>query len=221
MLKKSLGSVALVVVLIVAASLAVTPAYASGLEHWGPPSGIGIGNFTMIFDQPIEFQFQYNGGNVPVKVLVGDDPIGSVRFNVYDDQQWQGLVAGNTAIAPVGRGTANAYEEGSLFWRGQSSVPGVYHVQVFPTTAQPTKFWIALADNGATGLTRIWPSGTASSGPVIVIPSQQHYENGDGQTAEQYYDYNTGRPLPKHDEHGYDGGAGLPPIIIPPHGAGW
>jgi hypothetical protein len=154
---------------------------------WQPPSywqPAGTGQdvwHTILPGQPQEFDFNYGGSNISSQIVLGADPGTAVGFNVYTDQQWKGLVAGNTSITPVGRGTPNAHEPGNLFWQAQSSSPEVFHVQVYCTISQDAHFWIELAGNGSPGLTAVssgnvvvWSPGYVHPGNnrVIVIPSQ-------------------------------------------------
>jgi hypothetical protein len=113
-----------------------------------PFASIGQGNYNVLSDQAMEFDFRYQGGNQPVNVMVGARPPGSVGFSVYTDQQWTLYGAGEWSVVPIGKGTANPVEPGTLFWQGSSPSAGLYHVQVF-RLAEPASFWIALTGPGA------------------------------------------------------------------------
>ena len=116
----------------------------------------GAGNFNTLSDQPMEFDFYYVGGNALVKVIVEAKPAGSVAFNVYTDSQWSVLAGGDLAVEPIGRGTANPNEPGSLFWQGASQSSGLYHIQV-ARVSRPASFWIALSGPGANDLISLSP----------------------------------------------------------------
>jgi len=116
----------------------------------------GAGNFNIISDQPMEFDFHYLGGNALVKVMVEAKPAGSVAFNVYTENQWALLAGGDLTVEPIGRGTANPHEPGSLFWQGASQSSGLYHIQV-ARVSRPASFWIALSGPGANELISLSP----------------------------------------------------------------
>lgn len=108
----------------------------------------GPGNYNVLSDQAMEFDFRYLGGDQPVNVIIGGKPPGSVGFSVYTDQQWTLFGTGDWSVVPIGKGTANPNEPGTLFWQGNSPSSGLYHVRVF-RLAQPASFWIALTGAGA------------------------------------------------------------------------
>ena len=116
----------------------------------------GEGNFNVISKEPMEFDFHYPGRDKLVKVIVEARPPGSVGFSVYTDQQWTVFAAGNFTEAPIGRGTVNPHEPGTLFWQGNSPSDGLYHIQVF-RLSEPAAFWIALSGPGATELISLSP----------------------------------------------------------------
>jgi hypothetical protein len=117
----------------------------------------GAGSFNVLTDDPMEFDFRYRGGNQLVKVMVEAKPADSVVFNVYTDDQWNLLAGGVLSVQPIGRGTANPHEPGSLFWQGASQMPGLYHIQV-ARVSRPASFWITLAGPGANDLISLSPA---------------------------------------------------------------
>ncbi len=156
----SLRKVGFVLLVIALMPLAAASAFAAAPA---PPTatpvalGTGIGNWQVIDGQPLEYDFQYIGAGLPVQLMLGVDPAGSVGFNVYTEDQWRALANGNRGVMPVGRGTHNAYTVGDLFWQLVSPSSGRYHVQVFPTGEGTARFWIALTGAGASGLTPVSP----------------------------------------------------------------
>jgi hypothetical protein len=155
---RSLREIGLVISLMILVSLVVSPAYALTAAQEPPLAGIGNGNWQTMCGQPFEFTFSYIGGGLPTRIKVGATPSDAVGFNAYTDQQWQGLVAGNSSITPVGRGTPNTNEPGNLFWQLQSPDSGFYHVQVFQLSNQPAQFWIAMDGSGSGGLVSVTPA---------------------------------------------------------------
>jgi hypothetical protein len=137
------------------ANTLATPA-ATALPDGKQRALTGAGNFNVLSDQPMEFDFHYLGGNELVKVMVEAKPAGSVAFNVYTQNQWALLAGGVLGVEPIGRGTANAHEPGSLFWQGASQSSGLYHIQV-ARVSRPASFWIALSGPGANELISLSP----------------------------------------------------------------
>jgi hypothetical protein len=134
---------------------AASPGNKPGAQSSGS-AWTGAGNFNVLSDQPMEFDFHYLGGNTLVKVIAEAKPAGSVAFNVYTESQWTLLAGGDLAVEPIGRGTANPNEPGSLFWQGASQSPGLYHIQV-ARVSNPASFWIALSGPGANELISLSP----------------------------------------------------------------
>jgi hypothetical protein len=154
------------VVLVMAVALSVVfplvssaaPVPAATVAPAGPVSRTGIGNWQVLDERPQEFAFQYQGTGLPVQILVGVDPAGTVGFNVYTDAQWMALGAGDRTVKPVGRGTHDPFSVADLSWRSSSASGGLYHVQLFQITPAATRFWIAIAGPGAAGLNPMSPA---------------------------------------------------------------
>jgi len=54
--------------------------------------------------------------------------------------------AGGEQIEPVGRGTANEYEPGDLFWMGAFGTPGEYYVVVENASTGDASFQLDISD---------------------------------------------------------------------------
>ena len=64
-----------------------------------------------------------------IQVWLDAEPDESVTFSIWTEEQIKQWAAGEE-VEPVGRGTANEYEAGDLFWAGSFVAPGEYYVVV-------------------------------------------------------------------------------------------
>ena len=164
---RSYRNAGLILAVVMVAVTAVAPAYASSLAVPAQQgAGTGVGNWQTLYSQPLEFDLAYPGGNEGAIVELAANPPNTVGFNAYTDQQWKALAAGDTSVKPIGGGSPNSYSGGNLVWRVGASTPSVFHIQVYPTTANPTSFWIAMTGWGSSVL---WQVSGGSSGSVVLI----------------------------------------------------
>ena len=129
-----------------------------------------------------EWVFTYPGNDDRAVIAFGADPAGSIAVDVYDNDQWRALGAGDASIVPVGRGSpgplagsdANdpVLQAGTLFWEARARPPVTFHVRVANRSQRPAQYWIAQTGPGAGGLTLavapVRPAGTEIAQPQIV-----------------------------------------------------
>jgi hypothetical protein len=156
-----------------------------GLNNWQSLAG----------GQAAEWVFQYTGSSNPALVAFGADPNGAIAVNVYDDGQWRALMAGDTSVQPVGRGTSGTMggwssnqdliSNGNLFWEAKAR-PGVtFHIQVINNSQTAARYWIAAAGSGAGSLTLASPAAGPTAAPTAQPSggSQTSGSQTSGQTA--------------------------------------
>jgi hypothetical protein len=152
----------LLLALLSSATLAITPAGAAGLHPQGGDALGGINNwYTLQPGQSVEWVFRYPGNDDPALIAFGVKPENALTVNVYDDSQWQDLLAGDTSVVPVGKGTTGTiygwtwpqYQDlmrnGKVFWEAKSNRGVRFHLHLINPTKQPLQYWIAQAGPGA------------------------------------------------------------------------
>jgi hypothetical protein len=174
-------------------ALAVVPASAGGLPQQGTGAVPGVDIWYVLPPgQQAEWLFQYGGSYQRALVAFGVDPANAIAVNVYTDEQWRYLGAGDTSVQPVGKGTNGTLENwddskdlvrrANLFWEARSSRKTAFHIQLLNTTQQPARYWLSTAGVGARDLTAVsavtpaaqaQPSAASSAGPAQAqsVPS--------------------------------------------------
>jgi hypothetical protein len=146
-------ALAMILVLVAAA----TPALAADPEPVVAYPGSGVDNWQPIASDPIEFVLAYSGNDEGAEIKVAANPPGSVGFNVFTDQQWLWMGAGESPMTPIGRGTINSHANDNLTWTIRTPRAWTYHIQIFPTTAAPASYWITQAGSGDSILYAVTP----------------------------------------------------------------
>ena len=203
MSRLSSHSLGAALVLAVAALLLALPAGATGLSQSG-----GVDTWYVLeAGQSAEWLFQYPGNSQPALIAFGIDPDNSIRVDVYTDQQWRNMGAGQWPVEPVGRGTTGTLlgwsgeqellDKGDLFWEAVSPKAVLFHIQLSNTTAAPARYWIAQAGPGTGQLTPYAAPALAQPAPqptaAPAVPAKPAEQGGGGppQTLPE-----TGGPLP-------------------------
>ena len=120
------------------------PVHAAGLPQGAGAAG-GLNNwYTLPAGGSAEWIFHYPGSNDPALIAFGVDPANSIAVNVYNEEQWRVLGAGDRSVEPVGRGTAGTagvwngnrdlIDNGQLFWEASARPAVTFHIQVINTT---------------------------------------------------------------------------------------
>jgi len=91
------------------------------------------------------YSFEYAGDGSRIEVWLDAEPDESVAFSIWTGEQVE-LWAAGEEIAPVGRGTANAYEPGDLFWAGAFGIRGEYYIVVENASSGDASFQLDVTD---------------------------------------------------------------------------
>jgi hypothetical protein len=176
-------SAGLALVLAAEVLFVVSPAYAIGLPQQAGGVG-GMNNwYTLTPGQSVEWVFHYPGSNNPALIAFGTDPANSIVVNIYDDEQWRALGAGEWPVEPVGRGTSGTIDKwsgnqdlidnGNLFWEAVAGPAVLFHIQMTNSSQGPSRYWIAQGGSGAGELIPYSPVAAASpsSQPTTTVPT--------------------------------------------------
>ena len=72
------------------------------------------------------------------------DTVDNAAFSVWTPEQMRQWAAGEE-VSPVGRGTANEYEAGDMFWAGSFCTSGAYYVVVENGSATDASFQLSIS----------------------------------------------------------------------------
>jgi hypothetical protein len=180
-------------VVIAAAALAAAPVQGASLAQQGAGAGGGLDNWYVLAPgEQAEWVFQYLGNNDPGAVALGVNPAHAVVMNIYNNEQWRALGAGDHTIVPVGKGTSGTLNKwqgdtevihnGSLFWEGLARPPVTFHIQVINTSQQPAQYWITQIGSAAGGLSAVSPvhsAGAVQEQPPATPTAQPQRQVGE------------------------------------------
>jgi hypothetical protein len=169
-------SVGLALALAAAVLFIVSPACAVDLPQQAGGGVGGMNNwYTLAPGQSAEWIFRYPGGDNPALTAFGVDPANSITIDVYDDEQWRSLGAGEWPVEPVGRGTPGTLDQwsgnqdlinnGNLFWEAAAGSAALFHIQITNSSQSPARYWIAQGGSAAGELTLYSPMAAASPTP--------------------------------------------------------
>jgi hypothetical protein len=79
-----------------------------------------------------------------VQIWLDAEPDEAAAFSIWTEEQIR-LWALGEEVDPLGRGTANEYEAGDLFWAGSLSNPGRYYVLVEHQGTEPGSFRLSIS----------------------------------------------------------------------------
>jgi len=177
-------SAGLALVLAAVVLFSVSPATASGLLQQAAGDVGGMNNwYTLVPGQSVEWVFHYPGSKAPALIAFGMDPANSIAVNVYDDEQWRSLGAGEWSLEPVGRGTSGTLDKwsgnqdlinnGNLFWEAVAGPAVLFHIQMTNASQGPSRYWIAQGGPGAGELSVYSPVAAArpTSQPTVTVPT--------------------------------------------------
>jgi uncharacterized protein YraI len=109
------------------------------------------------------YQFDYAGGNQPIRVTVDVTPAGNAEFRVWTVEQVVQL-ANNVDVGPFATGTADANNPGHIVWEGSAAEPTTFFVALQSNVDSDTQYVLNVA-----GLNVATPPGDVVT--VTAIPN--------------------------------------------------
>jgi len=119
-------------------------------DEWIPIAAGQDTWFVFQYQGHHEFEEDEDGENVavwiatPVQIWLDAEPDEAAAFSVWTAEQIR-LWSLGEEVDPVGRGTANEYEAGDLFWAGSLGNPGRYYVRVEHQGTEPGSFRLSIS----------------------------------------------------------------------------
>ncbi len=91
------------------------------------------------------YSFECAGDGSQTEIWLDVEPDDSITFSVWTEEQVKQWAAGEE-VEPVGRGTANEYEAGDMFWAGSFCTAGEYYVVVENGSPADASFQLGIAN---------------------------------------------------------------------------
>ena len=119
-------------------------------DEWIPIAAGQDTWFVFQYQGHHEFEEDEDGEEVavwiatPVQIWLDAEPDATAAFSIWTAEQIR-LWALGEEVDPLGRGTANEYEAGDLFWAGSLSNPGRYYVLVEHQGTEPGSFRLSIS----------------------------------------------------------------------------
>jgi hypothetical protein len=113
----------------------------------GPDDALTISQeyVSLAAGETLWYSFECAGDGSLIEVWLDAEPDDSITFSIWTEEQVK-LWAGGEEVEPVGRGTANEYEAGDMFWAGSFCIPGTYYVVVENDSAVDASFQLGIAN---------------------------------------------------------------------------
>jgi hypothetical protein len=112
----------------------------------GPDDALTAGDeyVSLPVGETLWYLFECAGDGSEIEVWLDAEPDDSVTFSIWTKEQVKQWAAGEE-VSPVGRGTANDYESGDLFWAGTFCIPGKYYIVIENGSAADASFQLGIS----------------------------------------------------------------------------